>query len=181
MPTVELVPLPAGSLAAQVFPQINYFDSYRIQLPPDLPADLDELYLKVFTLPPHSAVGKLMRLRNALVKPLGLKTGLPKAHEVRKPMQIGDRARLFKLFQRAEDELLLGEDDKHLDFRVSVLRQHQNGQNWLTITTVVQYNNWFGGLYFSLIRPFHARLMPWMMKQAFAASTDHPTISTHAI
>jgi hypothetical protein len=121
-----------------------------------------------------------MQLRNVLVTPLGLKTDTPKPPQTRQPLQIGARAGLFKLYQRTADELLLGEDDKHLNFRVSVLRQHESGYDWLMISTVVHFNNWLGRLYFLPVRPFHQRIVPWMMKQAFATPTDHP-ISKQAI
>jgi hypothetical protein len=43
---IEHISVPSNSLAAQTFPTTHYSDSYRIQLPPDAPADIDALYIR---------------------------------------------------------------------------------------------------------------------------------------
>ena len=71
----------------------------------------------------------------------------------------------FRVFQRVEEEILIGEDDRHLDFRVSVLRKTENECSWVIISTVVRYNNWLGKVYFNLIRPFHKLIVPAVMRR----------------
>ncbi len=71
------------------------------------------------------------------------------------------------MFARTENEVILGEDDKHLNFRVSLfLEQQQNNpqKKDLTISTTVEFNNWFGRLYFIPVRPFHKLIVPTMLK-----------------
>ena len=86
-------------------------------------------------------LGWLMALRNRVVARLGLRV-------------VADGARPglpFEVRGRSPDELLLGEDDSHLDFRVSVLR-HDGG---MVVATAVRQHNRLGRAYFALVRPFH--------------------------
>ncbi|MEV5836286.1 DUF2867 domain-containing protein [Nocardia sp. NPDC052112] len=56
-----------------------------------------------------------------------------------------------------------------LDFVVSVLVHDDT----VTITSLVEYRNRWGRMYFAVIRPFHRRLTPWMLARAargFAAA-----------
>ncbi|MDR1893391.1 MAG: DUF2867 domain-containing protein [Spirochaetales bacterium] len=73
----------------------------------------------------------------------------------------------FKVFDRNEDEVILGMDDRHLNFRVSLLKEKDNNNsnvNILSITTVVAYNNILGWLYFLIVKPFHKIVVPIELK-----------------
>ncbi len=61
---------------------------------------------------------------------------------------VGERFGLFKVLDKKEKEIILGEDDKHLDFKVSLL--YVQPENKIYISTGVQYHNFFGRLYFFL-------------------------------
>ena len=54
---------------------------------------------------------------------------------------------------RSADEIVLGVDDRHLDFRASVLLRRAD--NSLAITTAVRCHNLLGRLYLAAILPFH--------------------------
>jgi Protein of unknown function (DUF2867) len=92
-------------------------------------------------------VSALMRLRNALVAPFGLKTDVTSPDRSNQPDRIG----VFPLVSRDEHELILGLDDSHLDFRISILKQ--DGQ--IYFATWVRTKNRFGRIYLRLIMPFH--------------------------
>ncbi|MEP4037359.1 MULTISPECIES: DUF2867 domain-containing protein [unclassified Pseudophaeobacter] len=100
---------------------------------------VDEAAARAFTFP--AWVSALMRLRNLLVAPFGLNT------KITNPNRVG----IFPLVTRSETELILGIDDSHLDFRISVLRQ----EGMLYFATWVRTKNRFGRLYLRLIMPFH--------------------------
>jgi hypothetical protein len=115
-------------------------------------------------------VDKFFKLRNYLVSMIGLKTpgNMDRQAELRKfNCEPGERLGLFKVFSKTEEEIILGEDDKHLNFRVSLFMQHdeQDAQKkHLTVSTTVKYNNLFGRLYFLPVKPFHKFIVPSMMK-----------------
>ena len=63
--------------------------------------------------------------------------------------------------------MILGEDDKHLNFRISLLTENLNTEQIkkeVTISTTVEFNNWFGKIYFLPVRPFHKLIVPRMLK-----------------
>lgn len=95
------------------------------------------------TAPPY--FGKLMWLRDKIVAPFGLKTG---ASLVADPVK---RVGFFKQYSVTDTEIILGEDDRHLNFRVSINRYDDR----LAISTWVHRNNWIGRVYLWIAHPFH--------------------------
>lgn len=86
-------------------------------------------------------IKELMKLRNKLVKPLGL-----------------DTARRLEdmVCARNQNEIIFGMPDKHLTFYASLWCGVRDGDlQKLRITTVVTYHNRMGRIYFFFIRPFH--------------------------
>jgi hypothetical protein len=110
-----------------------------------------------------------MRLRDRLVGIIGLKTAsrLVRRDLGHDTLQVGDRLGIFKVFDRRSDELLLGEDDRHLDFRVSVLVKNDGSADWAIISTVVRFNSWLGRAYFLPVRQFHKLIVPAMLRNAY--------------
>lgn len=60
-----------------------------------------------------------MAVRDAIVAGLGLKTArdFKSTGGGNKENRVG----IFKIYSKGQTEIILGEDDKHLDFRLSVL------------------------------------------------------------
>lgn len=87
----------------------------------------------------------LMGLRNRIVAPFGLKTG---------PMTGIDAIGFFPVISETPDEIILGLNDRHLDFRIAVLRQTGTvyGATW------VHCHNIWGRAYLTAIMPFHILL-----------------------
>ncbi|MBD5769628.1 DUF2867 domain-containing protein [Marinomonas colpomeniae] len=84
----------------------------------------------------------LVRIRNVITAPLGLLKEAPTT---------GDKVGFFPVESESDDEIIAGFNDKHLDFRVSVISQ--NGKVFLA--TWVHTNNMVGQLYLKVILPFH--------------------------
>ena len=112
----------------------------------------------------------LFEIRNRIVSIFGLKVSKAKNRQElldNFKCEAGERLGLFKIYQTTEDEIILGEDDRHLDFRVSLLKEDgaATGEKKLTISTTVKFNNWFGKLYFLPVKPFHKLIVPRMLKR----------------
>ncbi|HYF03821.1 MAG TPA: DUF2867 domain-containing protein, partial [Patescibacteria group bacterium] len=59
----------------------------------------------------------------------------------------------------------LGEDDKHLNFRISfLLKENQAKHYQFILSTVVVINNFTGTVYFLPVKPFHSLIVPDMMR-----------------
>ena len=120
-------------------------------------------------------IDKLFAFRNKLVGLFGLKTS-GKITDRQKILdnfkcEKGEQMGFFKVFDKTSDEIILGEDDKHLNFRVSLFIDQQNENKTdkkLIISTTVKFNNWFGRLYFLPVRPFHKLIVPRMLQGIIA-------------
>lgn len=116
-------------------------------------------------------IGKLFSFRNALVKRLGLKSGNTITDRQKQldnfKCEVGERLGLFQVYYCDEKEVIIGEDDKHLDFRVSLYLQpnEDDKHKTLTINTVVKFHSWLGRLYFFPVKPFHTLIVPVMLKE----------------
>lgn len=155
----DAVAVPADSRIAGRYPTTQLADAYAITLPPD--ASLDPERLARFVLSRQPAwVARLMALRDALMRPFGLKTSrqLRAAGDGQRDRRIG----IFRIYETTPDEIILGEDDKHLDFRVSVMVRPPQ----LIVSTVVHCHNRLGRAYILLIAPFHRAVVRANLRQA---------------
>jgi Protein of unknown function (DUF2867) len=164
-PRIRKVSVPEGSLAAQSFARVDYADAYRLRLPDDAPHDVESV-TRAFCTARLGWVEALIWLRNRIVSVVHLKPEQPGQPQ---PLTLepGTQAGIFRVYQRAANEILLGEDDRHLDFRVSVLVQQRPQGCYATISTVVHFNNWLGRAYFLPVRPFHRLIVPAMARTMF--------------
>ena len=105
-------------------------------------------------------VGRLMALRNFAVRPFRLKTGL-------EPAVLPDgRIGIFPLISQVPGKVVLGLDDRHLDFRVLVeVRELGMGRQEVAASTVVKTHNWLGRAYLAIVKPFHRIIVPAMLAQ----------------
>ena len=163
MPT--LLP-PLASTIRQSLPRVHFLDAFALPLPGRLTAT--EVARAVFQQAPAWVVG-LMRLRNAVVRRLGLRSTAAAAaagpRPATGPLRPGDWLGPFQTFSVTPTEVILGLDDRHLDFRVSVLVEPAaDGQATGWVSTVVRFHNLFGRLYFALVRPFHALVVPGLLR-----------------
>jgi hypothetical protein len=154
-PRATAVSLPPESGVADAYASTNLADAYSIELPGGASTDPELLARFIFAQQP-SWVGSLMAVRDAVVGKLGLKTA--KQLAALGAAAKTDRVGIFRIYSKGPMEVVLGEDDKHLDFRVSVLCSLQpspEGKRRLTLSTVVHCHNRLGRLYIFVIAPFH--------------------------
>ncbi len=116
-------------------------------------------------------VGGLFILRNRIVSIFGLKTSAKIKNRQEQldnfKFEPGERIGLFKVFNKMENEVVLGEDDKHLNFRISLLIENiktDKTKQKITTTTTVVFNNWFGRVYFLPVKPFHKLIVSTMLE-----------------
>jgi hypothetical protein len=144
------VDLPANSRLSRSYGKADFVDAFAVDLPATACSDPEFLARHIFTGQPKW-IAILLGVRDIAVWPFGLKrsANLKAAKD--------DRISIFRVFERHENEIILGEDDRHLDFRVSVLVQPASDDRIgrLTVTTLVFYNRLLGRLYLGLIAPFH--------------------------
>lgn len=169
--TIIKTHLPNSSILAGNHKKYNYVDSFQGTL-----FDGENKFKsidvgKAFFSSSPKWVEKLFTLRNKIVSVFGLKTSGELTDKQKQldnfKCEQGEQLGLFKVFYKSENEVVLGEDDKHLNFRISLFLDQSltdKSRKDLTISTTVEFNNWFGRLYFLPVRPFHKFIVPTMLK-----------------
>ncbi|OHX12163.1 hypothetical protein BI347_00610 [Chromobacterium sphagni] len=129
-------------------------------LPPGAPVADSASLLRVFStaMPPWARA--LMRLRDLLVAPLGLKTA-PAASASAEPFRVGQQLGVFRILHLGERDAVLGEDDRHLDFRLVL--QWRPGR--LQVSTLVRTHNLLGRTYLAAVTPFHHLIVAASIKR----------------
>jgi hypothetical protein len=139
----------------------DFIDNYTVR------SDLtpQEAVKVAFEMPAWTTA--LMRLRNIIVAPLGLKID-----DIR---EAGDdeAASLFPVTYEDDTQIVVGADDSHLNFRISVM-QHE-GQ--IHMATWVHRNNWIGRAYLAIIMPFHVLIVRSCVNRVAAHKPDQPIAS----
>jgi len=163
---VEPVALPAQSAVATVYESMSLADAFAIQLPFGTSSDPEVLWRFLISQQP-SWIGWLTNVRDAIVACFGLKTA--KHLATLSGEGRADRIGIFKVYGRSETEIVLGEDDKHLDFRLSVFRTPDLSPTLggrLTVSTVVHCHNLLGRAYITVIAPFHRLVVKASLRRA---------------
>ena len=146
--------------------QFDYVDTYSRILPGGKTPTSTQIGKAFFTSAPPWVSG-LFQLRNKIVKVFGLKTtGEANDRDAKLrafKCEPGERLGLFKVFEKTENEVILGENDKHLNFRIS-LRIESKKTAVIHMTTAIQFHNRFGKVYFFFVKPFHKIIAPIMLK-----------------
>ncbi|MFD3939871.1 DUF2867 domain-containing protein [Streptomyces sp. NPDC058611] len=113
-------------------------------------------------------IGRLTALRDRLAAPFGLhvqERDRPHRDIRLKPgLKIGP----MRVLVVADDEVLCGDDDKHLDFRASFAVRPTTGPTGTegVLTTAVRFNRPAGRLYFRAIEPFHHLIVARLVAHA---------------
>ncbi|MFM0066075.1 DUF2867 domain-containing protein [Paraburkholderia aspalathi] len=165
--SVLSVAVPAESGVARMYDAPDLADAYAVRLPDNAVDDPELLARFMFA---HQArwIAKLLGLRDALVARFGLKTA--KQLRMANPPGSRDRVDFFRIYARSTREIILGENDSHLDFRLSVLQQtrdtHEGSARYLILSTVVHCHNGLGRFYILAIAPFHRLVVRSTLRRA---------------
>jgi len=137
--------------------QIDYSDTFKM-IVENQNISIESIYIDMFATMPKW-INQLMFVRNKIVGIFGLKVEslMPKKMTT---LKVGEKIGMFTIYFISENEVIAGEDDKHLNFRVSILRIDEE----VMVSTFVKYNNLFGKIYMFLIMPFHQMIVIAMMK-----------------
>jgi hypothetical protein len=150
-------PLLSAALV-RALPNSDWSDQVVVTLPTGASLEADHWRRRMFGSSRRRLIG-LMTLRDALVAPLRL-------HPV---SQRGDALR-FPVVSTSPSEVVVGLDDRHLDFRVSVEVCRPATGPVVVVTTVVRRHNLLGHIYFALIRGPHRVLVPLWTRRVVAGA-----------
>lgn len=137
-------------------PGAQFADAFRLILPGAV-LDAPTAARRMFGRSPRW-IATLLAARGRLVAPFGL------TH----PVAAGRRNQIgiFPILTEAPERVVLGLDDKHLDFRLVVDVALVDGRQRVTATTIVKTHNLFGRSYLAIILPFHRIIARAQVRQA---------------
>lgn len=158
----KLEHFPEKSLISSGFGKIDYCDTYKIQIV-STDNSVDKITTDIFKTPKW--VDNLMKFRDIIVKGFGLKPSDKNDAIVESHYSIGSKAIYFTVFDRNEHEIVMAENDKHLNFRTSVMVEKSTTSSSVYLSTIVHFNNFFGWLYFLPVKPFHRIIMKSLLKK----------------
>ena len=126
----------------RILPGYQFADAYKVPAPHRM--DAIEATRLAFSHGP-TWILTLMGLRNRLGRLVGLRPA---------------PARGFPVIRQSADEVVMGFDDKHLDFRIVV----SVAGGFATVTTIVRWHNAWGRAYLAAIMPFHRAIAARMIE-----------------
>jgi len=135
------VPMPSDSVLAPLYAGADLLDAFAVRLPAEASDDLETAARAAFERP-AGWIRALMRVRDVVMVPVGVKSsraiGLAAAAR-------GSVIGFLPLLSKSAMELILGEDDWHLDFRVTIqIRADAENGRELVAGTVVHCHNRLG-------------------------------------
>ena len=163
----HVVAIPLASELRSSLHRIDFSDAYEVSLRKS-GQSVEQAYWAVFGFEPIW-VRWLMNLRGHIAIQLGLThhRNVPAIPQGVVPIfEIGARVGPFKVQSTSLNELIVGNDDKHLNFRISALKSERAGQIFLTISTAVEIHNNLGRAYMFVVKPFHRFIAPFMVRRA---------------
>src|SRR5258708_35267504 len=82
---------------------------------------------------------------------------------------VGEKIGPWPIFFLGSDELVAGRDNKHMDFRLSIMKVHDGIRPSVVVSTLCIVHNKFGQYYLRSIIPFHKFRLRRLMVSALAA------------
>lgn len=164
-------PLPAGTaIDRALLDDATFADAYRIALAND-DASVVDIFFAVFGHHPTWLKAMLL-VRHRVGAWFGLQ-GASTADLLRPRRQaryrVGETIGPWPIHFLGDGELVAGRDNRHLDFRLSVLRCSGEPAPSAVISTVCRAHNRFGRLYLRAVAPFHVWGVQRLLRRAAQA------------
>lgn len=165
--------MPRGSRLSPLYNSAYFIDSFAVTLPPQRCEEYKPAALAraLFTEPP-TWFSILMWIRDRVMSVFGIK-GSTEIRAVAEKKGV-DTIFIFPVISSTQAEIILGENDKHLDFRTSILirdrelgREDDRGGDGsgqeMVVTTVVHCHGLLGKAYITIIKPFHVLITKYSL------------------
>ena len=89
--------------------------------------------------------------------------------EIKDRYVVGEKIGVWPIFSLSEDEVVAGRDNKHMDFRLSVLKVPDGDRPSVVVSTICTVHNLSAKLYLFFVVPFHRHGVRKLMANAIAA------------
>jgi hypothetical protein len=170
MPVIECEVPSSSALSHDLIRSAYFHDSWRVPLArPGL--SIIDIFFALFGHTPFW-MKALLITRNAIARCFGLEA--PTVAEILHPTvlaayNVGDKIGPWPIFHIDRNEIVAGRNNKHLDFRLSVLRMTDGDAVSVVVSTICSTHNFFGKIYLFFIVPFHRTGVKSLMSNAVTA------------
>ncbi len=159
--SVKASNVPNGSVISKALSGSYFYDAYSFHTKQQPRTSLQIWLDHASNIP--AWVNFLMACRNKVVSVMGLKNlGSLGGFDAKKSIdeyKVGDNVGIFTLLFLSDNEIILGDSDKHLNVQVSVYKERDES-DLISISTVVHVHNVFGKLYMLFVKPMHKLIVP---------------------
>ena len=145
---------PAAPDCFAALPLADFADAFALDVAQAI--DAPQATAQTFARLPGWISG-LVWFRNLLVAPFGLSAGAGEA------LPAARRHGMFPILSSTPGRVVMGFDDRHLDFRIVVDVNPVAAGHRVTVTTLVQRHALSGRLYLAVVMPFHKRIVPALL------------------
>lgn len=163
--------VPSGSMLSRELIERAYFrDSYKVQVS-RRELGIVGVFFAIFAH--HPLWMKLLLIvRNKVASLAGFDapTASEILHvEIKDRYVVGEKIGVWPIFSLSEAEVVAGRNNKHMDFRISVLRVPDGDRTSVVVSTICTVHNLSGKLYLFLVVPLHRYGVRKLMVNALAA------------
>lgn len=150
-PVSVIIDLPQRAL-----PAANWADCYALEVRGRKLTAIDAARMAIGHFPAWARL--LLRVRDIVAGWLGLKTA--GHHAPGSVPMVG----MFPIISQSDEQVVLGFDDRHLDFRIVIdVRGLGDDRQRVSATTLVYRKILLGRIYLALITPFHKLIVVSML------------------
>ena len=160
----------SSALSRELIRNAYFHDSYRAPLArPEL--RIVEIFFALFGHTPLW-MKLLLIVRNTAARLVGLEA--PTVGEIMRPTvereyRVGEKIGPWPIFFIGDNEIVAGRNNKHMDFRLSVLKAMDGDAMSVVVSTICTVHNVFGKIYLFFIVPFHRKGVRSLMSNAVMA------------
>ena len=162
--------VPSGTMLSRELIERAYFrDSYRVPLS-RRELGIVDIFFGIFAHMPLW-MKLLLIVRNEVASFVGLDapTASEILHvEIKDRYVVGEKIGVWPIFWLSEDEVVAGRNNKHMDFRLSVLKVIDGERTSVVVSTICTVHNLSGKLYLFFVVPFHRHGVRKLMANAVA-------------
>jgi hypothetical protein len=163
--------VPSGSmLCRELIERANFRDSYRVPLS-HRELGIVDVFFGIFAHhPPWMKLLLIVRNMVASLAGLDAPTASEILHvEIKDRYVVGEKIGVWPIFSLSENEVIAGRNNKHMDFRLSVLKVPDGDRMSVVVSTICTVHNLTGKLYLFFVVPFHRYGVRKLIASALAA------------
>ncbi|HCW09104.1 MAG TPA: hypothetical protein DGG95_17235 [Cytophagales bacterium] len=155
--------LPANTLITDGMMLFDYYDSYMIKRKTD--DSIETIVEKILALPCWIKIALQIRYF-LIVKPFGLTTG--RFDNTNESSEMNSEP--VPIIKKNKNEIVMGSDDKHFYYRISVMKKEVGQESEIYLNTVVKFNNVWGKIYFLPVKMGHKLVVKSLLKMLISKS-----------